>query len=169
MLHSVHMLSTITLRPPRPGDLGWIIHRHGAIYAEEYGWDWRFEGLVAEICAQFITNFDPAKERCWIAERDGKIVGSIFLAKESDSTAKLRLLYVEAETRGTGLGTRLIEECLSFARESGYERVTLWTNSILTTARRLYEKAGFRLVREESYENFGKQHVTQVWELKLTD
>ena len=157
----------ITIRHPRPGDIGWLIHRQGAIYFEEYGWDWRFEGLAAEIYGQYVANFNPAKERCWIAERNGEILGSILLAYDTDEHAKLRMLYVEQAARGTGLGKRLVKTCLDFAREVGYRRVTLWTNARLHAAHKLYQDAGFKVISEEPYENFGQTHTVQIWETIL--
>jgi DNA-binding MarR family transcriptional regulator/GNAT superfamily N-acetyltransferase len=155
------------LRPHRPGDMGWVVHRQAVLYAEEYGWDGTFEALVAEIAAKFIQNFDSKWERCWIAERDGEAVGSIFLVRETDEIAKLRLLYVEPKARGLGIGRRLIEECLRFAQQVGYRKVTLWTNDILSAARHLYEEFGFQLIREERHHSFGHDLVGQYWAVDL--
>jgi DNA-binding MarR family transcriptional regulator/N-acetylglutamate synthase-like GNAT family acetyltransferase len=156
------------LRPHQPGDIGWVIHRHGALYAEEYGWDERFEALVAEIASKFVTEFDSKHERCWIAERDGAIVGSVFLMRGDDeATAKLRLLYVEPHERGAGIGAALVEACIARAREVNYRRLVLWTNDILISARRLYQAKGFTLVDEQAHVSFGKALVGQTWALEL--
>lgn len=155
------------LRDPRPGDIGWIIHRQARLYAEEYGWDWTFEALVAQIASEFIRNFQPGRERCWVAEREGEIVGAVFVVRQDDETAKLRMLYVEAAARGLGLGRRLVDECLHFAGTQGYRRLVLWTNDVLVSARRIYEATGFELLEEERHHSFGKDLVGQVWTRRL--
>ena len=155
------------LRPPQPGDIGWVAARHGALYAAEYAFDARFEALVAEIAAAFVTHLDPQRERCWIAEKNGEPVGSVFLVKDTDSIAKLRLLLVEPAARGLGIGHRLVEECVGFARAAGYRKITLWTQSVLTAARRIYQEAGFELVRTEPHHSFGHDLVGEYWERAL--
>jgi DNA-binding MarR family transcriptional regulator/N-acetylglutamate synthase-like GNAT family acetyltransferase len=155
------------LRPHQPGDMGWIIHRHGALYAQEYGWDEQFEALVAEIAAKFIQHFNPKVERCWIAEKDGAIAGSVFLVRKSARIAKLRLLLVEPSARGLGIGARLVDECIRFARQAGYKKITLWTQKNLVAATHIYQKAGFRLVHEEPHHSFGHDLIAQTWDLTL--
>lgn len=156
------------LRPHRIGDMGAVVAGQARLYAREYGWNGEFEALVAEIVAKFVREFDPARERCWIAERDDEIAGSIFLVKESDKVAKLRLFYLEPWARGAGLGKRMVGECLEFARTAGYSKVVLWTNDCLTAARRLYEKAGFTLIESENHRSFGMDLVGQYWSLELS-
>jgi DNA-binding MarR family transcriptional regulator/GNAT superfamily N-acetyltransferase len=159
------------LRSHHPGDMGWVVHRHGVLYSQEYGYDETFEALVAEIAAKFIQHFDPRRERCWIAERDGEIVGSVFLVKESPETttvAKLRLLYVEPSARGLGIGKRLVDECVRFSRQVGYKKIVLWTQSELPAARHIYQEAGFRLLKRKNHQSWGRDNlVSEIWELKL--
>ncbi|OAJ48753.1 bifunctional helix-turn-helix transcriptional regulator/GNAT family N-acetyltransferase [Pseudomonas marginalis] len=151
------------LRDPQPGDMGLVVQQQTAIYAREYGWNWEFEALVAEIVAKYLREFDPTSERCWIAEKDGEVVGSVFVIRHDYTTAKLRMLYVDASARGMGIGQRLVDECVRFARQVGYTRMLLWTVDILTDARKLYQKAGFELVEEEPMASFGKSLVSQTW------
>ena len=155
------------LRPHQPGDMGSVVHLHGMLYAQEYGWDDTFEALVAGIVAKFIQNFDPKRERCWIAEMEGEIVGSVFLVKESETVSKLRLLLVYPKARGLGIGKRMVSECLRFAKQAGYRKTMLWTNNVLLAARHIYETMGFKLVLEEPHHSFGHDLVGETWELKL--
>jgi DNA-binding MarR family transcriptional regulator/GNAT superfamily N-acetyltransferase len=155
------------LRPHQPGDMGWVVHLHGMLYAREYGWDDTFEALVAGIVAKFIQNFDPKRERCWIAEIDGEIVGSGFLVKESETVCKLRLLIVHPKARGLGIGKRMVNESLRFARQAGYRKTMLWTNNVLLAARHIYETMGFKLILEEPHHSFGHDLVGETWELEL--
>ncbi len=155
------------LRSHEPGDMGWVTYRHGVLYSQEYGWDEHFEALVASIVADFINNYNPEREHCWIAEMNGEIVGSVFVVQASATDAKLRLLLVEPKARGLGLGTRLVEECIRFARRRGYQKLMLWTNSILVEARHIYEKTGFKLVAQEAHHSFGHDLIGETWELLL--
>ena len=158
----------VTLRHSlRPGDLGWIIHRHGVVYAQEYGWDIQCEAFIASVATAFVQQHEPERERCWVAERGGEFAGCVCLVKHSETIAKLRLLLVEPAARGQGIGTRLVEECVHFARQAGYGSISLWTNDVLVAARRLYDAAGFRLVLAERHHSFGHDLVGETWELTL--
>jgi DNA-binding MarR family transcriptional regulator/GNAT superfamily N-acetyltransferase len=155
------------LRAHRPGDMGWIASRHGALYSEEYGLNHKMEAYVAEVVAKFLREFDPAREHCWIAEQDGAPIGSVFIVKENDSVARLRMLIVEPKARGLGVGRRLVEECIRFSRQAGYGEITLWTHSILTAARRIYASLGFEIVETETHDEFGPELVGETWTLRL--
>jgi len=157
----------VVIRGHAPGDVGWVVHRHGALYTAEYGWDETFEGLVAEIGGRFLKAHDPTREHCWVAEREGEVLGAVFVVDAGDGVAKLRLLYVEPNARGGGLGRRLVDEALRFAARAGYRKMTLWTNDILVAARRIYEATGFRLVASEPHRSFGKALVGETWEKDL--
>jgi DNA-binding MarR family transcriptional regulator/GNAT superfamily N-acetyltransferase len=157
----------VVLRAHRPGDIGWIIERQAKLYAEEYGWNSEFEALVSEICARFLRRYDPVREHCWIAEADGRRVGSVTLVAKSKTVAQFRMLFVEGEARGLGIGGKLIEECLAFSRQAGYRKIVLWTNDCLRSARRLYEAAGFQLAKSEQHHSFGHDLVGQYWEKNL--
>jgi len=163
ILEDVPRPNAFVLRPPEPGDYGWVIHRHGALYAEEYGWDASFEALVARIVADYVDHRDPQREGAWIAEVRGEPVGCVFCVKRDEKTAQLRLLLVDPSVRGMGIGSRLVEECLRFARRAGYQEITLWTNDVLEDARRIYQRAGFQLVEEETHHSFGHDLVGQNW------
>jgi len=155
------------LRQHEPGDMGWVVHKHGILYSREYGWDERFEALVSKIVSDFINNYNPKRERCWIVEMNGEVVGSVFVVEENKDVARLRLLLVDPKARGIGLGTQLVEECIRFARRVGYKKLVLWTNSVLKEARRIYQKKGFKLVAEEKHHSFGQNLIGETWELVL--
>jgi DNA-binding MarR family transcriptional regulator/N-acetylglutamate synthase-like GNAT family acetyltransferase len=155
------------LRDHQPGDMGWVVHRHGVLYAQEYGYDEHFEALVASIVAEFIAHYNPKWERCWMAEQGGVLVGSVFLVRKSKTIAKLRLLFVEPAARGLGIGARLVRECIRFARQAGYKKIALWTQSELKAARHIYDQAGFTLVGKKPHCSWGKNLVAETWELKL--
>lgn len=177
LIDALHIIQTLLgdrqpqtpylLRQHQPGDMGWVVERQGILYVREYGWDETYEALAAEIVAQFIRNYDPSHERCWIAERDGHRVGAVFVVKASEEAAKLRLLHVEPEARGLGIGKRLVQECVRFARQAGYKKMTLWTQSILIAARQIYAETGFQLLREEKHHSFGMDLTAETWELDL--
>ncbi|WLD94606.1 bifunctional helix-turn-helix transcriptional regulator/GNAT family N-acetyltransferase [Alkalihalobacillus sp. AL-G] len=155
------------LREHQSGDMGWIVYKHGVLYADEYGWGTNFEALVSQLAADFIKNYRPERERCWIAEMNGENVGSVLLTEESETAARLRLLLVDPKARGLGLGTKLVEECIQFARRKGYKTLVLWTNDVLTEARNIYKKTGFQLIAEEKHSKFGDEMTGETWELKL--
>ena len=159
--------STITLRPPQPGDMGWVVQQHGEIYWREYGWDMRFEALVSGIVSGYVTNYQSDFEKCWIAEIDGVRAGSAFVVRKSKTTAQLRLLILTPEARGLGLGGKLCDECIAFARATGYKKMTLWTNSCLLAARAIYAKRGLTRVMAEPDQGFGQDLVGETWDLKL--
>jgi DNA-binding MarR family transcriptional regulator/GNAT superfamily N-acetyltransferase len=162
-------IPAIILRMHQPGDMGWVTSAHGALYAQEYGWNIEFEALVAKITAEFIENFDAKRERCWIAELDGERVGSVFVVRKNDEIAKLRLLIIDPRARGRKLGRRLVEECLRFAKAAGYSSMTLWTQSNLTAARAIYQRAGFTLTAQEPHHSFGVDLVGETWDINLRD
>ncbi len=159
--------SSYLLRPHQPGDMGWVVHRQGVLYAQEYGYDEHFEALAAEVVAEFIQHYDPKRERCWIAEKDGEVVGSVFLVCKSKTIAQLRLLYVEPTARGFGIGSRLVGECVRFARQAGYKKMILWTQSELDAARHIYKRAGFHIVNRKPHHSFSRDLVAETWELSL--
>ncbi|MBC7609600.1 MAG: MarR family transcriptional regulator [Polaromonas sp.] len=158
---------TVILRDHKPGDIGWVVQQHGEIYAREYGWNSEFEALVADIAGKFLKNFQPDYEKCWIAELDGARVGAVFVVRKSATVAQLRMLILSPEARGLGLGSRLTDECIAFARGKGYKKMLLWTNSCLGAARAIYAKRGFRLIKSELYTGFGHDLVGETWSLQL--
>ena len=162
-----HERVSYLLRSPQAGDMGWVVQANGSLYAQEYGWNESYEALVAQIVADFGKNYDSKKERCWIVEKDGQNVGSVFLVKESDEVARLRLLIVDPKARGLGIGKRLVAECTRFARQAGYKKITLWTNSVLVAARKIYQQAGYNLVKKEKHNSFGHDLIGETWELEL--
>jgi DNA-binding MarR family transcriptional regulator/GNAT superfamily N-acetyltransferase len=164
---AVASVPRITFRDYRSGDIGWLVYRHAVIYRQEFGWNEEFEALVAEILAAFVRNYDPKCERCWVADRGGVAVGSVFLVKETDEIGRLRLLFVDPSARGLGIGRKLVDACVEHAREVGYQKVTLWTNDVLVSARRIYQAAGFKLVKQWEDHAFGKHLVGQDWEIEL--
>ncbi|HVY00058.1 MAG TPA: bifunctional helix-turn-helix transcriptional regulator/GNAT family N-acetyltransferase [Pseudorhodoplanes sp.] len=157
----------VTLRAHRPGDMGWVVEKHGAVYAQEYGWNSHIEEITAEIVAAFLKNYDSRRERCWIAEVDGEIAGCVFLVRETDDVARLRLLMVDPCARGLGIGKMLVDECVRFARDAGYRSITLWTHAVLKAARRIYQSAGFKLTKEWVHDDFGKPEAAETWDLDL--
>jgi DNA-binding MarR family transcriptional regulator/GNAT superfamily N-acetyltransferase len=161
------MAASYLLRPHQPGDMGWIVHRQGLLYAQEYGYDEQFEALAAQVVAEFVERYDSKRERCWIAEKGGEVVGSVFLVSKSKTVAQLRLLYVEPATRGLGIGSRLVGECVRFARQVGYKKMILWTQSELDAARHIYRKAGFRILKRKPHHSFSKDLVAETWQLSL--
>ena len=160
-------IPTITLRPPQPGDMGWVVQQHGEIYWREYGWDVSFEALVLKIVSGIVQKWQPDFEKCWIAEVDGARAGSAFVVRKSKTTAQLRLVILTPDARGLGLGGKLTDECIAFARAKGYKKMMLWTNSCLLAARAIYAKRGFKLVKTEPYQGFGHELVGETWELRL--
>ena len=162
------LVTKVAYTSPRAGDIGWIIHRHGVLYAQEYGWNEQFEALVGQVASEFLRKNNPKREHCWIARMNDQVVGSVFLVEKSKTTAKLRLLYVEPTARGQGIGAALVKRCIAFARRAGYRRIVLWTNTVLHAARRIYEAEGFELIREEPNTLFGPKLVSQTWALELT-
>lgn len=167
--HNEKQTRSYSLRPHRPGDMGWVVARHGVLYGEEYGWDAGIEALTAEIVSSFLKNFDPAREQCWIAEIDGEPVGSVFIVKEpkKNDVARLRLLIVDPKARGLGIGHRLVEECIRFSRDAGYKKITLWTHAVLKAARVIYRQHGFKIAEKWVHDDFGKPEPAETWDLKL--